>query len=322
MSRTTVGVLRGGTSPEYEFSLKTGAAMLRALPEDKYDVRDILIDKNGLWHSRGVPVAPARALSQVDVALNALHGGIGEDGTVARILERAGVPYTGSRPLPSSLALNKARARSIFEDEGIRIPRGYAFTHGQYRDTGEIARFVFSKFSPPYMVKPVSQGSSVGAQIAYTVLELPGLVGDILDAFGSVIVEEFVLGEEATVGVIEGFRGQELYVLPPALVLYPEEAPFLHFEHHTNGDVRHIVPSRFTDLEKMALMDAARAAHTALGLSQFSKADFILTRRGPYLLEVDALPHLHEGSAFHHKLEAVGSSLGELLEHIIGLAKR
>ena len=98
MARTSVGILRGGTSSEYDLSLKSGAAMLAALPESQFDVRDIFIDKRGYWHLRGAPVYAARSLSQVDVVLNALHGGVGEDGTVQRILERAGVPYAGARP--------------------------------------------------------------------------------------------------------------------------------------------------------------------------------------------------------------------------------
>src|SRR3989344_7992486 len=116
MVRTIVGVLRGGTSSEYDLSLKTGAAMMRALPEDTYEVRDILVDKEGYWHSRGVRSTPVHSLAQVDVVLNALHGGIGEDGTVQRILERVGVPYAGARALPSGLALNKIHARRILRD--------------------------------------------------------------------------------------------------------------------------------------------------------------------------------------------------------------
>lgn len=322
MSRTTVGVLRGGTSPEYDLSLKTGASMLQALPDDRFDVRDILIDRNGVWHSRGMPVEPARALSQIDVALNAMHGGIGEDGTVQRILERSGVPYTGSTPLASALALNKARSRAVFKDAGLRVPNGLAFTHGQYRDTGEIGQAVFSRFAPPYIVKPTNQGASHGVRMALTIIELPDVVGDVMDEFGSALVEEYIRGEEVSVGVIEDFRGEELYVPPPVHVMYPEEAPFLHFHHHTNGEVRHMVPSAFSHLEKLALMDAARTAHRALGLTHYSRADFILTPRGPYLLEVDSLPHLHQQSSFCAKLEAVGSSLLQFLEHIIGLARK
>ena len=89
MARTIVGVLRGGTSSEYDLSLKTGAAMLAALPEERYDTRDIFIDKRGIWHLRGMPVSSARALQQVDVVLNALHGGMGEDCTVQPFIRPA-----------------------------------------------------------------------------------------------------------------------------------------------------------------------------------------------------------------------------------------
>src|SRR3989338_4458579 len=85
MARTSVGILRGGTSSEYDLSLRSGAAMLAALHESQFDARDIFIDKRGYWHLRGAPVDAARALAQIDVALNALHGGVGEDGTVQRI---------------------------------------------------------------------------------------------------------------------------------------------------------------------------------------------------------------------------------------------
>ena len=113
MARMSVGVLRGGTSSEYELSLKTGAAMLAALPDDKYDTRDIFIDKRGYWHMRGAPADAGRILSQVDVALNALHGGAGEDGTVQRILERAGVPYAGARSSGAGMTNRKPCANAL-----------------------------------------------------------------------------------------------------------------------------------------------------------------------------------------------------------------
>ncbi|MBI5456129.1 ATP-grasp domain-containing protein [Candidatus Kaiserbacteria bacterium] len=322
MSRTVVGVLRGGTSSEYDLSLKTGAAMLAALPEDKYDVRDILIDKRGVWHSRGMPVSPARALQQVDVVLNALHGGIGEDGTVGRLLQRTGVPYAGSRALPSAVSLNKVRAREVLQKAGVEMPRAVSFSVSNQMDTAEMAQIVFSQFGPPYLVKPASEGASSGIKLAFTIIELPDVIGDVLDAFGAALVEEYLMGEDATVGVIEDFRGEELYALPPAHVILPDDAPFLHFDHHTAGSLRHMAPSSFSDMEKRALVEAGRAAHRALGLTHFSRADFILTRRGPKLLEVNALPGLYEGSAMPTKLEAVGSSIKHFLEHAIHLARR
>jgi D-alanine--D-alanine ligase len=322
MSRTSVGVLRGGTSSEYGLSLKTGAAMLAALPEEQYDTRDIFVDKRGYWHLRGSSVDAARALSQIDVVLNALHGGAGEDGTVQRILERAGVSYAGARPLAASLSLNKIRAREALQKAGVRMPRAVSFTLQNPFNTGEMSQLVFAQFGPPYVVKPPSEGASMGIRVAETLLELPDVLGDVLDAYGAVLIEEYVRGQEATVGVVEDFRGEELYAFPPAHVLLPEGFGFMEPRHHEEGSLRHMVPSQFSHREKRALAEIARAAHAALGLSHFSRADIILTPRGPYLLEVNAIPGLYTGASFPAMLESVGSSVREFLEHSIRLAMR
>ena len=321
MARTIVGVLRGGTSSEYDLSLKTGAAMLNALPEDSYDTRDILIDKSGLWHSRGMPVDPSRALQQVDVVLNGLHGGVGEDGTVQRILERAGVPYAGSSPLASALSLNKIRAAHVLRHAGIRMPQSAAFVARPGMDTGEMAKLVFAEFGPPYIVKPALEGASNGILIAASIVDLPDTLADVLDAYGSVLVEQYVRGENATVGIIEDFRGEDVYALPPVHILVPDNAEILHFAHHTQGGNQHLVPSDFSTSDKKALVDMAKQAHRALGLSDFSRADFIVTKHGPYLLEVNSLPGLHEHASFPHMLTSVGSSIKGFLEHAVGLGR-
>ena len=322
MARTSVGILRGGTSSEYDLSLRSGAAMLAALHESQFDARDIFIDKRGYWHLRGAPVDAARALAQIDVALNALHGGVGEDGTVQRILERAGVPYAGARAQAAALSLNKIRAREALQQAGIRMPRAVSFTLNNALSTGEMSHLVFSQFGPPYVVKPPQEGASVGIRFATTLLELPDLLGDVLDAYGAALVEEYIRGEEASVGIIEDFRGQELYVLPPAHVAVPDDADFLQFAHHQEGNLRHNVPSNFTQAEKQAIADLARSAHSALGLSHFSRADMILTPRAVYLLEVNAIPGLYPGASFPPMLESVGSSVPEFLQHAIKLAMR
>lgn len=321
MTRTIVGILRGGASGEYELSLKTGTAMLQALPEERYETRDVFVDKRGVWHQRGMPVDAARALAQVDVVLNALHGGAGEDGTVQRILERAGVAYAGSGASASALSLNKARAREMLQKAGIRMPHGVAFSLNNDLDTADMARAVFSQFGPPYVVKPVSGGASIGIRMAMTINELSNAVADVLDAYGTVLVEEYIRGMEASVGVIEGFRGEDLYALPPAHVEIPEGHRHLAYEHHEQGSFRHFVPSSFSHSGKQALADAARAAHRALGMSHFSRADLILTPRAVYLLEVNSVPGLYPGSTFPPMLEAVGSSVREFLEHAIRLAR-
>lgn len=320
MTRTIVGIIRGGTSGEYALSLKTGAEMMRALPEERYDVRDILIDKSGLWHLRGQPSTPVRALSQLDVVLNAVHGGIGEDGTIQRMLERASVPYAGSRPLQSGLSLNKIRARELLRREGLRLPRAVTFSIDNPLNTGEMAAAVFQQFGPPYVVKPPNDGASRGIVIAATLHALPDAIGDVIDAYGSALVEEYIRGEEASVGLIEGFRGEPYYVLPPAHV-HKDDLHVPH-EHHHENRLRHTIPSRFSYEQKLSLADLARRAHLGLGLSHFSRSDFIVAPHGIYLLEVNSIPGLYPSSTFPAMLQSVGSSTLEFLEHAIHLARK
>lgn len=319
MTRVIVGVLRGGTSGEYNLSLKTGAAMMQALPEDKYEVRDILIDRSGMWHLRGAPTTPARALAQIDVVLNGLHGGIGEDGTVHRILERAGVPYAGSRAHPSNLALNKIRSREILRQAGIRMPRAVSFIQESALTTGDMAAIVFAQFGPQYVVKPPSEGAGRGIRVAQSVVELPHVIGDVLEQYGSVLIEEFVRGNEVSVGVIDAFRGQDVYALPPAQA---QHASILLPELHESGDLSYLVPSPLSHAQKLSATDLARQAHRALGLSHFSRADIIVTPTRAYLLEMNTTPGFYQGASFPAMLESVGSSVTEFLEHAIQLARQ
>ncbi len=296
--------------------------MLEALPEEQFDTRDIFIDRRGMWYARGMPTEPARALSQVDVVVSGLHGGIGEDGTVQRIMDRLGLPYTGSDAQSSALALNKIRAATILKHAGILMPRSAGFVAREGMDTRQMSRLVFAEFGPPYIVKPALEGASHGIEIAATIIDLPHVLADSLDSFGSVLVEEYVIGEDATVGVIEDFRGEDLYAFPPVHIMLPDDARIFPAAHHRDGGHQHIVPSDFSRTDKSALIDAARHAHRALGLSDFSRSDFIMTSRGPYLLEVNSLPGLHEHASLPRMLESVGSSVRDFVTHAIGLSKR
>ncbi len=319
MIRTVVGVLRGGTSHEYPLSLKTGAAVLRSLSEDTYDARDILIDKGGYWYMRGVPADPVRVLANIDVVFNALHGGVGEDGSVQRVLDRMHIPYTGSRALPSRLSLSKIHAKRLFRAAGIPQPRWVTLNMVHGLDTHDVARTVFNRFGPPYVVKPPNDGASFGIRYVPTLLDLSGAIADVLDEYGAAIVEEYLMGDEARVGTIEKFRGESIYALPPAHV-HVEEVCVSSVAHET-GTMRYTTPSTFSQETKRELEAMAKAAHGALGLSHLACADFIVTPHGPKILEINALPGLYPGAAFPPMLESVGSSTREMVEHVIALAR-
>lgn len=319
-----VAVLRGGPSSEYEVSLKSGASVIKALAqEDEYAIHDILIDRGGVWHRNGIPTTPADALKGVDVAFIALHGSYGEDGTVQRILDTMAIPYTGSGAYASALAMQKPRARfQIAALPMVKLPEHYVVREDDGTDYPAIARDIFARFGPPYIVKPASGGSSVGLAIAPTIAELPGVLRETARAYGyPILVEEFIRGKEVTCGVIEGFRNEECYALPPVEILLPTHKSVLDYEAKygvaEESCARGICPASLTTEEKRRVEEAARAIHQALDLSHYSRTDFILTPKGLYFLETNSLPGLDERSPMHTSLTSIGSSLREFLKHVI-----
>lgn len=322
MSQTVVGVLRGGPSAEYDVSLKTGAAILNALPEEHYRAIDILIDKQGRWHHLGRPMDPMRALHGMDVVVNGLHGTYGEDGGVQRILERSSIPYTGSRPEGAALSMYKPRAKEVVRAAGLFVPCGLTFSLPEERDSWQMSREVLNQFAPPYIVKPANSGSSIGLSIAKTITDLNDVLADALDAHQSVLVEEFIPGSEATVGIIDDFRDHGIYALPPVEIVLGGKTCF-DYETKYNPHTQELCPSTFPDSIKRDLEWAARTAHQELGLSHYSRSDFRVHPSGRvYFLEANALPGLTEPSLFPRALRAVGSSLKDFLAHIINKALR
>lgn len=320
MTRTVVGVLRGGPSHEYDVSLKTGASILNALPEDQYNVHDIFIDRAGQWHHFGRPVEPMRALHSMDVVVNGLHGAYGEDGTVQRLLELSGVPYTGPRPEAAALSMHKQRTKELLRRAGVRVPNGLFFALPTDATTGDMTMEVFHTFAPPYIVKPSSSGSSVGVYLASTINDLNNLLGDALDDHQSVLIEEYIPGAEATVGVVNHFRGEEVYALPPIEIIL-DRKPLFDYGTKYHLDTKELCPSTFSHDIKRQLEKAARTAHQVLGLTHYSRSDFRVHPRGPvYFLETNSLPGLTETSLIPKALQAVGSSLKEFLTHVINRA--
>lgn len=318
-----VGVLRGGPSNEYEISLKTGATVLDVLRkhfDNIFHPRDIFIDKAGVWHVDGAPFAPEDIHSKIDVAFNALHGTYGEDGKIQSILEAHGVPFTGSGSLGSAVGMNKVLSKKVFKDHGIKSPYWIEVASQKIRDHIEPeARKLFNSFVFPAVVKPTSSGSSVGVSVAKSFQELMDALSLAADHSESVIVEEYIPGIEATCGVIEGFRGHQLYALPPVEIR--PHAQFFDYSSKYEGKSEEIVPANLPEAIKKELEEQAMKIHHALGLRHYSRSDFIIhPRRGIYALEVNTLPGLTHESLIPKALRAVGSDIHELVEHLINLA--
>ena len=318
--KISIGVLRGGPSSEYEVSLKTGEAVIEHLHPLKYIVRDILIDKDGVWHIGGASRKPGQALKGLDIVFNALHGEYGEDGKVQRVLDHFSIPYTGSDSLGSAIAMNKVLAKKRLLSEGVKTP-----VHAVVRaEDGDVEKQILSAFRSlplPVIIKPATLGSSVGMSVARDFTGFASGVRKALALSPVVLIEELVIGKEGTCGVVEGFRGEETYSLLPIEIRPPADKDFFDYDAKYSGKSQEISPGNFSPEETKELQRLAVLAHKALGLRHYSRSDFIVTpKRGIYYLETNTLPGLTSESLMPKSLRAVGSDLPEFLNHVIELA--
>lgn len=318
MTGTVVGILRGGPSREHDVSLKTGHAIAKNLHPEKFTVKDIYIDRNGVWHDRGRPVSPAHALRTIDVAVVGLHGEYGEDGEVQKILEAHGVPYTGSEPFPSYMAMHKVMAKERAKEHGVLTPKYRYFEAGT--DPHAFSADIVRSFQMPVVVKPVRWGSSVGVSLAHGYHELLDALTNLLaEGAGGVLVEERIRGREATAGVVEGLRGESLYRLPPVEII-PEGDAFYSFQAKYSDALQGKCPGNFSKEEKEEISRVASVMHEALGLRHYSRSDFMVSPRGVYYLETNSLPDLLPESEMTLSLKAIGVELSHFLEHLTNLA--
>lgn len=318
--KTKVAVLRGGPSSEYEVSLKTGAGVLANLGE-KYEGIDVLIDKKGVWHIKGLPIKPEHLDKIADVAFIAMHGEYGEDGTIQRFLEQHGIPFTGSGSLASAIGMNKVLAKKHFVNAGIKTPVHKVITRDEYIPKQTATEF-YKTFPQPSVLKPVSGGSSVATSIAKTVEEIEEALRKGFEVSDEVLVEEFIKGKEATCGVLEDFRNSALYQMLP-IEIVPKSQTFFDYEakYSSENGALEICPGNFTKEESAEIQRLASLAHKSINARHYSRTDFIIhPKRGIYCLEINTLPGLTPQSLIPKAITAVGSSYSELLDHLITLA--
>jgi D-alanine-D-alanine ligase len=317
-----VAVLRGGPSTEYDVSLQTGAGVISALGDSSYIAKDVIITKNAEWLVEGFVKAPEQALIDVDVVFLALHGSYGEDGTVQRLLERLHIPYTGSGSYASGIAINKVATKEHIKRgaEHVRLAPHIRVTRDGVSDLRQLVHSITTLFGPEYVVKPNDGGSSINTSIVDR-LELYKAIDETLSSHESLIVEKRIQGREATVGILENFRGQRFYQLPEIEIVPPSHANFFSADVKYTGETQELCPGRFSKKEKQTLLDTALLVHQTLGLRQYSRSDFIVADDGVYFLEVNTLPGLTAESLFPKSMDAIGSSYKELVLHLLDTAR-
>ncbi len=300
MPSLKVAVVMGGPSSEREVSIQTGTGVMRALTALGHDARSLDFD--------GRFVEAIREL-QPDVVFNALHGRGGEDGTVQGLLEWMGTPYTGSGVAACALSMDKHLTKKLLAAEGLPTPAWDVFDL-----TGGTLPLLPGSLNLPIVVKPRSSGSAVGVQIVKTHEAWTKAMIDASSRTPEVLAEEYIPGREFTCGVL----GEE--ALPVVEILSQDEF-YTYDAKYSPGGSRHLVPAPIDGDLSARLQNLALTVHRLLGLRDYSRTDFIVTKEGrPTILEINALPGLTATSLFPDEAQHAGISYEALVERLVQYA--
>jgi D-alanine-D-alanine ligase len=303
-ARKQVTVLMGGWSAEREVSLVSGLGVAGALAERGYDVTTLDPPRNLAQIAAAFSPGP-------DVVFNALHGAWGEDGTIQAILDVVGVPYTHSGVLASAVAMNKPLAKRVVGSVGVPSPEG--------RIVRRSALAAGHPFAPPYVVKPIAEGSSVGITVVRDRDNRLDFAGDsIEDEY--LLVEPYVPGRELTVGVMSG-PGESSHAIAVTEITY-NSAIFDYSVKYSEGNAVHILPAKIPESVYITAMKYARLAHDVIGCAGVTRSDFRWNDAqagvdGLYFLEINTQPGMTPVSLVPEQARQVGMSYGDLVEWMV-----
>lgn len=293
----TAAVLMGGWSAEREVSLVSGAAVTESLRERGYQATAIDV---------GHKIGQTLARLKPDVVFNALHGRFGEDGCIQGMLEVMGLPYTHSGVLASALAMDKPVSRILFAEEGIRCPPGRV-AHREEVLAGTV-------LEPPYVVKPVNEGSSVGVIVVAEGEDNP-FDTEPWHYEDRVLVERFIPGRELSVAV-KGGEPLGVIEIVPAGQFYDYTAKY------ADGGSSHVVPAGIPEATYGRCMDVAARAHKRLSCRGITRADLRWDEEegpedGVYLLETNTQPGMTPTSLVPEIAAQSGLGFGDLVEWMV-----
>ncbi len=312
-----IGILRGGVSPEYQFSLKTGANVQRALQDAGFEAIDMLLDKEGVLHIKGIPADLEKAQASVDMVWNALHGQFGEDGQVQELLEQYGIPYSGSGKVASALTFNKEKAKERAKTLGLNVPPHLLVIPDGSESVSQITGNIYRTMAPPWVIKPLMGGASVDTHFAFTPFELAEIVDTCVTSGQAFIAEQYIYGKEAAVGVIGHFRNKHTYALPTVEIKSPNRG-ILSYDTRSGGGEYAVAGGSLRPSEREQLTTFAKTLHEDLGAGDYSQSEFIVDRQGKiWFIELDTQPHLTERSPFLVALESVGATLTEFVRSVV-----
>ncbi|MEW6059611.1 MAG: D-alanine--D-alanine ligase [Actinomycetota bacterium] len=305
-----IAVLAGGRSPEREVSLHSGHRVLTALQSRGYVA--FLLDP------AEDPIVETLSAASVSACYVALHGKDGEDGTVQRLLQLLGIPYTGPDPFACQVSFDKVLAKEALGAAGVSTPAWAAVQAAALRDLGAsgMLRHVVERVGLPAVVKPSRAGSAMGLSFVDREADLPPAVMSALSFSDAAVVERKIEGKEVAVGMV-GSPDEPL----PLVEIVPKSGVFDYAARYTAGATEYFAPARVPPEVADACRDEAARAFRTLGQRDVSRADIMIDEAGqPWVVDVNASPGMTDTSLLPMAAQSAGISLADLCERILQLA--
>lgn len=292
-----IAVIYGGTSSERSVSLSTGKGVIAALEKKGHDVQGIDFDPDRLDEVLKL---------DVDLAFIGLHGKYGEDGRIQALLDMMKIPYVGSGVGASSLAMDKGRAKVMFEKAGIRVAKGKIMKLGETLED--------SPFGYPVVIKPNQEGSTIGLTIAENQDAFTEGIRTAFQFDPEIMIETYVKGKEITVSIL----GE---VALPIIEIVPKNRYYDYESKYAPGMSEHIIPARLSEQTTKKVKEWSVLAHQTLGCQIYSRVDFIVPEDGsePIILEVNTLPGMTPTSLFPDAAREIGLSYEDMINRLVEL---
>lgn len=303
LKQEKIAVLLGGTSAEREVSLNSGTAVLNALRKQGYDAHPI--------DPKEFPVATLKEQG-FDRVFNILHGRGGEDGTMQGLLEQIGIPYTGCGVMTSALTMDKMRTKMLWKAFGLPVAEMEIVTVENRATLNPES--VVKKLGLPLMVKPSLEGSSVGLTKVKTMEELESAVDFALKFDRTVLIEEWLAGDEFTVPVLDG-------EVLPSIKIVPEGEFYDYDAKYISDNTQYFCPAGLSDAREQELRRLVKQAYDVVGCRGWSRIDVMADAEGTFrLVEVNTNPGMTSHSLFPKSAATVGYSFEQLVEKILELS--
>lgn len=303
-----IAVLCGGLSNEREVSLRSGKNVFKALIDLGYkDVTMIDVDRD---------IIKTLVDTKIEYAINVLHGRYGEDGCIQGVLEFLNIPYSGCNVKSSAICMDKIMTKRVLSSADIPLIKSVNVTKENYKT--EIKNLNF-----PLIVKPANEGSSIGMTKVNSIYELDNAMATALKCDKEILIEEYLMGDSITVGVLERKKEDNTIetFATPILGFKTKTEWYDYKAKYTKGITEFILPMEFENGLTEKIRDLAILAHKTCGCKGVSRVDFLIYNNIPYILEVNTNPGMTDTSDLPAQALAMGIDYNNLVDIILKSAE-